>query len=109
MKKLLTMMFAFALIFTLIGCTEKNDLPVNDNPGIAVGEPVFLTGVVAEIKDSEVLVNGANSCDSIWFSKGTDDIDFTFEVDDSIRIQFNGVIAESYPCQATMDAWELVE
>ena len=110
MKKLLGLLLTLALMFTLVGCIkETEDLPKAPN-GIAVGEPMFMLGEVAEISDTTVRIINGEYCDNIIFSKESDsDIEFTFNVGEIINVGYDGTIMESYPCQATILMWNYPE
>lgn len=109
MKKTISVILIFLLIFTLVSCSKDKaqNQEVVDKSGDTDdygGEPVSaFSGIIIEISDNSILVepdaesNEAKSADKI--SVALNDIELNAKVGDRVAVMYEGGIAESYPAQ----------
>ena len=100
MKKAILVLCALVVMFALIGCANGS---ITDDIIIDDTESVFFTGVITEINDNTALVTPnegeqiRSSGDAVYVSlKSSEDI---FAVGDTIKVEYDGTVMESYPLQ----------
>lgn len=104
MKKLMTILAAFAMVFALTACTnvEAGDDQVTPEPEDKVFETVEAR--VLQVEDERVLVD--TELGKIWFGYS----DTTeLEMHDVIEVTYESGLMESDPMQGTMESYEMIE
>lgn len=96
MKKIMTILAAFALTFALAACTNGSDGPID-----MVFEEVEAT--VESVEETRVLVD--TELGKIWFSYEDTS---ALETGDVILVTFESGLAESDPMQGTMVEYEMI-
>lgn len=108
MKKIMSLMIATVVL--LVGCGKEtittgdlyDRLPINggddSHTSQMIDEKYFLNGALKEMSEDRVLID-TQEAGLVWVSL-EDGLTMNVSLNSIVRVQFNGVIAESYPGQA---------
>jgi len=108
MKKYITLILLLLFVLSLTGCNKQSDNEIKEPDNQQVEDntnTVSFEAVILEVLDASVLVcpvqgsNELKSADKISVSLGKLEVLFDFIVGQTIRIEYDGLIAESYPAQ----------
>ncbi|MBR4084915.1 MAG: hypothetical protein IKK33_11610 [Lachnospiraceae bacterium] len=108
MKKYIALILLLMFVLSLTGCNKQSDNEIKEPDNQQVEEninTVSFEAVILEVLDASVLVcpvqgsNELKSADKISVSLGKLEIPFNLIVGQTIRIEYDGLIAESYPAQ----------